>query len=150
MTENNLETDTQIVIQSEKKPRPFQKGVPPPNGFKKGKGKDRDPHINAKGRPKSFDDLRRMAQSIANEPMLDAKGLYLLDPTDNHVITKGEYVMRQWILSGDSRLQVQFMEICYGKVPQRNENVNIDIGTLTEEQLKLIAEGKSLDDVVGI
>lgn len=82
--------------------------------------------------------------------MLDEHGRQLIDPSDNHVISRAEFLIRQWSMSRDSRLQIQFMEVCYGKVPQRNENVNIDIGTLTEEQLKLIAEGKSLDDVVGI
>ena len=33
-----------------------------------------DPRINRKGRPRSFDELRKLAQAIANETTTDTQG----------------------------------------------------------------------------
>lgn len=79
--------------------RPFTKG---------------DPRINRKGRPKSFDALRELAQQIAHEPAeLEGQPIVI----HGHVVTVAEAVLRKWIKSGNPQLQRAFMEIAFGKVP---------------------------------
>ena len=75
-------------------------------GFVKG-----DPRINRKGRPKSFDALRELAQQIANEPLTSADGKIKL--------TRVEMIMRDWALSKNYQLQKAFIEIAFGKVPDQ-------------------------------
>jgi hypothetical protein len=67
--------------------------------FKKG-----DKRINRRGRPKSFDALRQLAQTIAHEDISDG-------------MTVTEAILRKWAGSKDPRLQLQFMEVAFGKVP---------------------------------
>ena len=82
-------------------------------GFVKG-----DPRINRKGRPKSFDQLRSLAQEIAHEAAKQSKeqggGPLVLD---GHVVTVTEAIMRSWAVSKDPRLQQKFIEVAYGQVP---------------------------------
>ena len=66
--------------------------------FKKG-----DKRINRKGRPKTFDALRQLAQTIAHEDISDG-------------MTVTEAILRKWAGSKDPRLQLQFMEVAFGKV----------------------------------
>lgn len=84
-----------------------------PGGFVKG-----DPRIWRKGRPKSFDALRRLAQQIAHETVTK-EGQPLI--IEGHVATVSEMILRQWAHSKEPQLQKAFMEICYGKVPDRQE-----------------------------
>ena len=70
--------------------------------FKKGK----DSRRNTKGRPKSFDALRKLAQQIAHEEVTDKKG---------ETLTVIEVIMRQW--AKDPKLQAKFIEYAFGKVP---------------------------------
>lgn len=74
-----------------------------PGTFAKG-----DKRINRKGRPKSFDALRSLAQQIAHEEVGDG-------------LTVTEAILKRWAGSKDSRLQIQFMEVAFGKVPQPQE-----------------------------
>jgi len=67
--------------------------------FKRG-----DPRINRKGRPKSFDKLRALAQMIATEDGIT---------TDEKVLSNVEVILRQ-MMKDDPKL---FIEIAYGKVP---------------------------------
>jgi len=73
-------------------------------GFVKG-----DPRINRKGRPKSFDALRELAQQIAHEAV----------QVGDKKITVTEAILRQWAQSKNPQLQKGFLEIAYGKVPDQ-------------------------------
>lgn len=70
-------------------------------GFTKG-----DPRINRKGRPKSFDQLRALAQMIANE----------VGATDENGTphTNAEMALRKLLKEETTK----FLEVAYGKVPQ--------------------------------
>ena len=84
-------------------------------GFVKG-----DPRINRKGRPKSFDALRALAQEIAHEEALSGGQPIVIN---GHKVTATEAILRQWATSKNPQLQRAFLEIAYGKVP---DALNID------------------------
>lgn len=93
-----------------------------PGTFEKGAG--RDPRINRKGRPPSFDAARELARSISHE-VATGKGKDG-EPgapivIDGHVATVVEMILRQWAASRDARLQQAFMAYAYGKPPDRAE-----------------------------
>ena len=81
----------------------------PGGPFRKG-----DPRINRKGRPKSFDALRSLAQEIAHEAAKQGNQPVVID---GHVVTVTEAIMRQWAMPKDPRLQQKFVEVAYGQVP---------------------------------
>ena len=87
---------------------------PPANGFDK-----RPAAINRKGRPKSFDMLRELAQQIAHETVKNKDG----DPVvvEGHIATVTEVILRKWAASGDPRLQMAFVEVAYGKEASKVE-----------------------------
>ena len=85
---------------------------PKPGTFEKGAGKD--PRINRKGRPKSFDALRSLAQEIAHEAAKQGGQPVVID---GHAVTVTEAIMRSWAVSKDPRLQQKFIEVAYGQVP---------------------------------
>ena len=82
-------------------------------GFVKG-----DPRINRKGRPKTFDAARELAQAIAHE-VAKAGGEDLV--IDGHRVTVIEAIMRQWATSKVPALQQAFVEYAYGKPPTKTE-----------------------------
>ena len=84
-------------------------GKVPGGPFRKG-----DPRINRKGRPKSFDQLRSLAQEIAHEAAKQGGQPVVID---GHTVTVTEAIMRQWAMSKDPRLQQKFIEVAYGQVP---------------------------------
>lgn len=99
-----------------------------------------DPRINRKGRPKSFDALRSLAQQIAHEVPTDDKGQPLV--IDDHFVTTAEAILRAWSFSPDAQLQKAFIEYAYGKVPQPKEielKVN-DLRKLDDADLLAIIE----------
>jgi len=79
-------------------------------GFVKG-----DSRINRKGRPRSFDEFRRVAQMIADEHVVGA---------DGNTITRAELLLRRWSRSKNPKLQMLFMEIAFGPVPPTKVEAN--------------------------
>ena len=74
-----------------------------------------DPRINRKGRPRSFDALRRLARMIAHEDAKNEDGEPIV--IDGEARTVTEIILRQWAESDNPALQMKFVEIAYGKVP---------------------------------
>lgn len=85
-----------------------------PGQFQKG-----DPRINRKGRPKSFDALRELAQAIAHEEAKDKSGKEIV--INGKLATITEAILRKWAASGDPKLQQAFIEVAYGKTPTVTE-----------------------------
>lgn len=85
----------------------------------KGGFQDRKHQINKTGRPKSFDQLRTLAQEIAHEV---ARAKDKRTGEEQEVIINGkratvaEMILRQ--MATDPKRQQTFLEISYGKVPQ--------------------------------
>jgi hypothetical protein len=77
--------------------RPKMEGGITGKGFVKG-----DKRINRKGRPKSFDQLRALAQKISHEPV-----------AENATMTAAEAILRTMAHENPAR----FLEIAFGKVP---------------------------------
>jgi hypothetical protein len=95
-----------------------------------------DPRINRKGRPKTFDAFRELAQQISHEPAIsDGQKLEI----NGHVVTVAEAILRRWAASKDPRLQMAFIEIAYGKPPQRTEITGANGGAI-------IVDWDSIDD----
>lgn len=88
-----------------------------------------DPRINRKGRPRSFDALRELAQEIAHEIVRTQDGQPAL--VNGKPVTTVELVMRSWAQSKDPRKQVAFIEYAFGKVPQATELTGKDGGDIS-------------------
>jgi hypothetical protein len=103
-------------------------------GFKKG-----DPRINRKGRPKSFDALRTLAQQIAHEEAIAKSG----DPIviNGHIVTVSEMILRSW--ARDAKLQAHFIEVAYGKVPDKVELTGKDGGPVEVKSVGLSDEERA-------
>ena len=71
-----------------------------------------DARINRNGRPRGFDEIRKLAQAIADEKVTDAEGVSM------RCI---EALLRSWATSKEPQLQRAFVEYCYGKVPDKLE-----------------------------
>jgi hypothetical protein len=71
-----------------------------------------DPRINRRGRPKGFDEFRRLAQAIAHEKTSDSQG---------NTMTIVESILRSWAESKEPTLQKAFIEYAFGKVPDKLE-----------------------------
>lgn len=84
--------------------------------------------INRKGRPKNFDAVRKLAQTLAHQSVKTADGDLVL--IDGKTITTVEMILYQWSRSSDSRLQIAFMEYAFGKPPQELRHVGRDGGDL--------------------
>ncbi len=107
----------------------------PGGPFRKG-----DPRINRKGRPKSFDGLRSLAQEIAHEAAKQGNQPVVID---GHVVTVTEAIMRQWAMSKDPRLQQKFIEVAYGQVPSVTRLEGQDGGPMV---IKVIYENEDNAD----
>lgn len=71
----------------------------------------KDPRINRKGRPKSFDSWRKLLQSIMDEPATDASGNPIV--IGGHIATNAEMFARDWMK--DRKKRKDFAEHAYGK-----------------------------------
>ena len=49
---------------------------------------------------------------------------------NGHTVTVAEAILRQWAQSKDPRLQMAFIEMAYGKPPQRTEITGANGGAL--------------------
>jgi hypothetical protein len=87
----------EIKEQSLKNLKPFTKG---------------DPRINRTGRPKKFDEIRKIAQAIAEE-MVEVK-----IGGQPFSMERREAILRSWAASSDKNKQENFMMVAYGKVPE--------------------------------
>jgi hypothetical protein len=72
----------------------------------KGGFQERKQHINRKGRPRSFDELRRITQEIGREKITIGNG---------EVMTRVERILRDWSESKDVQKQIAFVQYGYGK-----------------------------------
>jgi len=104
-----------------------------PGTFRKG-----DPRINRKGRPRNFDALRELAQSIAHETAKKPDGEPLV--IDGHIATVAEMVLRTWATSKNAQLQQAFIQYAFGKVPDKHD-VNVNVRELSDEELESIVKG---------
>lgn len=81
-----------------------------------------DPRINRKGRPKTADALRKLAQSIGAETIKDKNGQDLV--VNGKSITVTELILRDWATSKDPRKQVLFIQYGWGKPVEDPENTS--------------------------
>ena len=77
-----------------------------------------DPRINRKGRPRLFDALRELAQQIAHEGAQQGGQPIVIN---GHTVTVAEAILRQWATSKNPQLQRAFVEVAFGKVPDKIE-----------------------------
>jgi len=68
-----------------------------------------DKRINRKGRPVTFDALRTLAQEISHET---------IPGKDGNPYTVAEAILRKWATSPNPALQMKFIEVAFGKVPE--------------------------------
>ena len=104
-------------------------------GFKKG-----DPRINRKGRPKSFDAFRELAQQIAHEVAKDKNKNCIV--IEGRKVSITEMILRSWATSKNHQLQRAFIEIAYGKVPDRQEITGKDGEPLNVELIEVVRSGE--------
>ncbi len=76
-----------------------------------------DARINRKGRPRSYDQLRKLAQAIAHETTTDNQG---------NEITTAVAILRSWATSKQPSLQIAFIEYAFGRVPEKIETAGRD------------------------
>lgn len=86
-----------------------------------------DPRINRKGRPKTLNDVRMLAQGISHEAAR-AGGQQVV--IDGHIATIAEAILRSWAMSKDARLQMAFIEYAYGKPPIKTEMTGANGGPI--------------------
>ena len=86
-----------------------------------------DPRINRKGRPKTFDALRELAQQIAHEEVTQDGKPFVIN---GHTVTVTEAIMRSWAKSKDPRMQQAFIEVAYGKAANVTEISGKDGGDI--------------------
>jgi hypothetical protein len=101
-----------------------------------------DPRINRSGRPKSIDDLRKLAQSIGDEMVTTEEG---------ERMPLAEVILRSWAKSKEPMLQRAFMEYGYGKPPDKLETNPLEPNTTLilhygHERERLLLDGDGNDE----
>lgn len=87
-----------------------------PNPSPETRFKKNDRRINRKGRPKDFNGMRALAKLIGNEAIdVTTRG------GGNVRMSRIEAILRSWAMSKDGKLQKAFVEIAWGKVPDKVE-----------------------------
>jgi hypothetical protein len=76
-----------------------------------------DARINRHSRPAGFDVARQMALAIACEDVTLQNG---------RKMSAIEAMLRSWARSKEPSLQIKFVELCYGKVPDRVEATGLE------------------------
>jgi hypothetical protein len=79
-----------------------------------------DPRCWRKGRPRSFDQLRRVARELAWQDVPWA---------DGRMVSRIELILRRWSRSKNFREQMYFMKIAYGEPPEA-ETERLQPGTV--------------------
>ena len=74
-----------------------------------------DGRINRKGRPRSFDQFRALAQKIAGEKLVTPGG---------SALTVAEAILRSWAKSKEPQLQRAFIEFAAGRYPTNSRPTN--------------------------
>jgi hypothetical protein len=72
-----------------------------------------DLRINRHGRPRGFDQVRKLAQQISHEEVT---------LSNSQKISVAEAILRSWARSKEPALQRTFVEIAFGKVPDPPAN----------------------------
>jgi hypothetical protein len=99
----------------------------------KGGFQERKHQINRKGRPRSFDALRELAQQIAHEEATTKDGDTLT--ASGHIVSVAEAIMRGWASSKNPQLQRAFIEVAFGKVPDKVEMTGKDGGPIENKNI---------------
>jgi hypothetical protein len=71
-----------------------------------------DSRINRHGRPKYFDQFRKLAQQISHEKVIGP---------DGNTITRAEQLLRRWSQSRVPALQLAFAAYAFGRPPDKLE-----------------------------
>jgi hypothetical protein len=103
-----------------------------------------DPRIWRKGRPRKFDQWRNLTIEVLREPARDKNGEPII--IDGHIATNAEMIARSWL--SDKKRQPDLIAAAFGKVPDRQENINIDVSQLSDEQLTRLAKGDDLRTIL--
>jgi hypothetical protein len=74
-----------------------------------------DSRINRHGRPRGFDQVRKLAQQISHEEVTLSNG---------QKISVAEAILRSWVRSKNPQLQKLFVEIAFGPVPPTKVETN--------------------------
>jgi hypothetical protein len=92
-----------------------------------------DSRINRDGRPHGFDEMRKLAQRIACEKVVDSEG---------NTVMCVEAVLRSWAKSSEPQLQRAFIEYAFGKVPEK-----LDCETLENKQTLILHYGHQKEEI---
>ncbi|MFA5416942.1 MAG: hypothetical protein WC341_00650 [Bacteroidales bacterium] len=105
-------------------------GVP----FEKG-----DKRINRRGRPKTFEALRKTAIKMLNESIKSSDGK--ID------ISHLELILKDWLNSQNFQKQQAIIHTAYGKVPD-SVQMTVDLKALSDAQLRRLAKGEDIISVL--
>lgn len=102
-----------------------------------------DSRINRTGRPKSFDEARKLAQDILAEVIR----------TDKGEMTRASNIMRKWAESDDYKAHALLFDYAVGKPPSNDKPISFtpteeQWQSMTDAQLEAIHKGKPAHEVL--